>query len=226
MLFWLFAPSDSRFSNSHISAKYCPILTNVMYKWCINLNFKKLTLMTGFGPVSQINNWSEKNGMNQLSNLKYLKYLFIILMSLPLSLDLHQQTVQDWATCRRSSASRRASSTPCGSTCCPTTPTTPYSFPSCCRNWPTCGSWWRSTRSWSRRSTRRRTLHSTRFCRRSTGTCTDFETSPFSAYSRDPSECGTGDKEKRRKEARWEHLYGAHLLSDRALPGHYRVKPV
>ncbi len=27
-IFWFFAPSDSRFSNSCISAKYCPILTN------------------------------------------------------------------------------------------------------------------------------------------------------------------------------------------------------
>lgn len=123
------------------------------------------------------------------SNFKQSIGAFVIFtclshISSSLSLDLHRQIVQDWATCRRSSASRRASSTPCGSTCCPTTPTTPYSFPSCCRNWPTCGSWWRSTRSWSRRSTRRRTLHSTRFCRRSTGTCTDFEPSPFSASAR------------------------------------------
>ncbi len=52
----VFAPSDSRFSNSCISAKYCPIITNhtsmerlySAFRWCINLNFAKLTLMTGF----------------------------------------------------------------------------------------------------------------------------------------------------------------------------------
>ncbi len=149
-----------------ISAKYCPIITN-------HTSLERL-----FIQLFQV----------------FIHYSCMSHVSSSLSLDLHRQTVQDWTMCHRSSASRRASFTPCGSTCCPTTPTTPYSFPNCCRNWPTCGSWWRSTQSWSRRSTRRRTLHSTRFCRRSTETCTDFETSPFSAYSRDPSEFGTGDK--------------------------------
>ncbi len=48
-----FAPSDSRFSNSCISAKYCPILTNhasmeslFIPLFCINL--KQLTFMTDF----------------------------------------------------------------------------------------------------------------------------------------------------------------------------------
>ncbi len=46
-----FAPSDSRFSNSCISAKYCPILTNhtSTESLFIQINLKKkLTLMTGF----------------------------------------------------------------------------------------------------------------------------------------------------------------------------------
>ncbi len=51
--FFFFAPSDSRFSNSCISAKYCPILRNhtsmesfqMMYKISV---LKKMTLMTGF----------------------------------------------------------------------------------------------------------------------------------------------------------------------------------
>ncbi len=54
-IFYFFAPSDSRFSNSCISDKYCPIITNhtsmeswCMFRWCIHLNFKKCTLMTGF----------------------------------------------------------------------------------------------------------------------------------------------------------------------------------
>ncbi len=67
--FDFFAPSGSRFSNSCISAKYCPILTNhtpmkilfiqlpdgkIIYsvsRWSINLFksiFEKLTLKTGF----------------------------------------------------------------------------------------------------------------------------------------------------------------------------------
>ncbi len=51
---FFFAPSDSRFSNSCISAKYCPILTNLAYlfsfqmMYSLNLNFKILTFMTGF----------------------------------------------------------------------------------------------------------------------------------------------------------------------------------
>ncbi len=40
-IFRFFAPSDSRFSNSCISAKYCPILRNgkliySAFRWCIN----------------------------------------------------------------------------------------------------------------------------------------------------------------------------------------------
>ncbi len=47
---FFFAPSDSRFSNSCISAKYCPILTNhiSMESLFINLNFEKFTLKTCF----------------------------------------------------------------------------------------------------------------------------------------------------------------------------------
>ncbi len=40
-----FAPSDSRFSNSCISVKYCHIITTI-HQWKAYL--KKLTLMTGF----------------------------------------------------------------------------------------------------------------------------------------------------------------------------------
>ncbi len=57
-----FAPSDSRFSNSCISAKYCPIkpyingkLIYSAFRWCINLNFTKLTLMTGFVVQGHVN---------------------------------------------------------------------------------------------------------------------------------------------------------------------------
>ncbi len=42
-----FAPSDSRFSNSCISAKYCHILTNINGK-LIYSALRKFTLMTGF----------------------------------------------------------------------------------------------------------------------------------------------------------------------------------
>ncbi len=63
IFFLFFAPSDSRFSNSCISAKYCPILTNhtsmkslftQLFRWCINLNFIKLTLMTAFVVLGHI----------------------------------------------------------------------------------------------------------------------------------------------------------------------------
>ncbi len=47
-----FAPSDSRFSNSCISAKYCPILPNKSYLFSFQImyksQFQKCTLMTGF----------------------------------------------------------------------------------------------------------------------------------------------------------------------------------
>ncbi len=49
-----FAPSDSRLSNSYISAKYCPdkpyIHGKLIYSAlrCTNLNVEKLTLITGF----------------------------------------------------------------------------------------------------------------------------------------------------------------------------------
>ncbi len=50
-----FAPSDSRFSNSCMSAKYCPYKPYIngkciysAFKLCINLNLEKCTLMTGF----------------------------------------------------------------------------------------------------------------------------------------------------------------------------------
>jgi len=49
LIFWFFC--TLRFQ----IIKYCPILTNhngkliySVFRWCINLNFKKLTLMTGF----------------------------------------------------------------------------------------------------------------------------------------------------------------------------------
>ncbi len=54
-IFGFFAPSDFLFSNSCISAKYCPIkpcingkLIYSAFRLCINLNLKKSTLMTGF----------------------------------------------------------------------------------------------------------------------------------------------------------------------------------
>ncbi len=52
-IFDFFAPSDSRFSNSCISAKYYnkPYINGKLiysaFRWCINLSFEKLTLMTG-----------------------------------------------------------------------------------------------------------------------------------------------------------------------------------
>ncbi len=55
-IFDFFAPSDSRYLNSCISAKYCPILTNhtsieslfINFQMRYKSQFKKLTLMTGF----------------------------------------------------------------------------------------------------------------------------------------------------------------------------------
>ncbi len=52
-IFRFFAPSDSRFSNSCILAKYCPILTNhtsmeSLFIQLSYLNFENMTLMTGF----------------------------------------------------------------------------------------------------------------------------------------------------------------------------------
>ncbi len=58
---FFFAPSESRFSNSPKSAKYClnkPYINRKIYsafRWCINLNWKKMTLMTGF--VVQTHIW-------------------------------------------------------------------------------------------------------------------------------------------------------------------------
>ncbi len=58
---FFFAPSESRFSNSLKSAKYClnkPYINRKIYsafRWCINLNWKKMTLMTGF--VVQTHIW-------------------------------------------------------------------------------------------------------------------------------------------------------------------------
>ncbi len=37
---FFFAPSDSRFSNSCISAKYCPIITNLMERLFIQIMYK------------------------------------------------------------------------------------------------------------------------------------------------------------------------------------------
>ncbi len=47
---WVFVPSDPRFSNNCISAKYCPILSNhtPMQSLFINLKYENCTLMTGF----------------------------------------------------------------------------------------------------------------------------------------------------------------------------------
>ncbi len=54
-IFIFFAPSDSRFSKSCMSATYCPYKPYIngkfiysAFKLCINLNFEKCTLMTGF----------------------------------------------------------------------------------------------------------------------------------------------------------------------------------
>ncbi len=49
--FNFFAPSDSFLSNSCISAKYCPIITNhtsMEINGCIHLSFRNVTFMTGF----------------------------------------------------------------------------------------------------------------------------------------------------------------------------------
>ncbi len=45
---FFFAPSDSRFSNSCIKPYINGKIIYSAFKWCIHLNLKKLTLMTGF----------------------------------------------------------------------------------------------------------------------------------------------------------------------------------
>ncbi len=79
--FDFFVTSDSRFSNSCISAEYCPILINI-HQWkaysaskcCINLNFKKLTIVTGFVVQGHIWEWFLKGHVTLNTGVMMLKF--------------------------------------------------------------------------------------------------------------------------------------------------------
>ncbi len=87
-----FAPSDSRFSNSCISAKYCPIQTNHTSMESLFIHKSQLSLMTGL--VVQGHNWYNCS-ICYVTVALFLKYIWEIMNDIT-RLDNESEATEDW----------------------------------------------------------------------------------------------------------------------------------
>ncbi len=93
-IYIFFSPSECRFLNSCISAKYFPILTingKLIYsafRWCIHLNFKKMYMYDWFwGPGSHIINMIKTLLKKLLYTIYYVpSVIWLLVRKRPLSI--------------------------------------------------------------------------------------------------------------------------------------------